>query len=114
MKPVLKLIRHAQWRWDYPTASHGGSFHAPLETSRLLSTSIDKAHEARLLLAKIHAKYGFTGTVEIPDISTKEKAQKAIGLDMDKLRQDKKEFIEKILPEWDRKAKEREASLGGL
>jgi nitrite reductase (cytochrome c-552) len=30
MKPVLKLIRQAQWRWDFVAASHGASFHAPL------------------------------------------------------------------------------------
>mgnify|MGYP002752388790 FL=1 len=29
MKPVLRYIRQAQWRWDYGVASHGASFHAP-------------------------------------------------------------------------------------
>ena len=27
MKPVLALIRQAQWRWDFSVASHGSSFH---------------------------------------------------------------------------------------
>ena len=27
MKPVLRYIRQAQWRWDYGVASHGASFH---------------------------------------------------------------------------------------
>lgn len=31
MKPVLRYIRQAQWRWDYGVASHGASFHAPQE-----------------------------------------------------------------------------------
>lgn len=26
MKDVLKLIRQAQWRWDFGVASHGGAF----------------------------------------------------------------------------------------
>jgi nitrite reductase (cytochrome c-552) len=46
MKPALKLIRHAQWRFDFVAASHGGSFHAPLECARILGTSILKADEA--------------------------------------------------------------------
>ncbi len=29
MAPVLKLIRQAQWRCDFVTASHGAPFHAP-------------------------------------------------------------------------------------
>ena len=29
MEQVLKLIRQAQWRWDFCVASHGASFHAP-------------------------------------------------------------------------------------
>ena len=33
MKDILTGIRHAQWRWDYAAASHGGSFHAPRITS---------------------------------------------------------------------------------
>ena len=32
MKNALKLIRAAQWRWDYVAASHGASFHAPFES----------------------------------------------------------------------------------
>ena len=36
MKPVLRYIRQAQWRWDYGVASHGASFHAPQEVTRSL------------------------------------------------------------------------------
>lgn len=109
MEPVLLLIRHAQWRWDFAAAGHGSSFHSPLEVARILSTSITKSQEARILLAKILYSHGVKNEIRLPDISTKEKAQKFIGLDMDKLYTEKDWFIKNILPEWDRKAKEREA-----
>ena len=34
MKDILQGIRHAQWRWDFAAASHGASFHAPVETGK--------------------------------------------------------------------------------
>jgi nitrite reductase (cytochrome c-552) len=43
--------------------------------------------------------------VAIPDISTKEKAQKYIGLDMEKLRNEKDKWIKTTLPQWIEKAK---------
>lgn len=109
MKPVLQLIRQSQWRWDFAVAGHGNSFHAPLETSRILAHGINKAQEARRLLIKIFAKYN-NFDVKIPDISTKHLAQKAIGLDMDKLRKEKEEFKQKVVPIWLQKAKERETN----
>eukprot|EP01029_Cantina_marsupialis_P023520 TRINITY_DN58928_c0_g1_i1.p1 TRINITY_DN58928_c0_g1~~TRINITY_DN58928_c0_g1_i1.p1 ORF type:complete len:504 (-),score=95.43 TRINITY_DN58928_c0_g1_i1:2687-4198(-) len=109
MKPVLKMIRHAQWRWDYAAASHGGSFHAPTETGRIITTGVERAQEARIALVRIFHKYGFTGEVPYPDISTKAKAQKFIGLPVEKLKKEKEEFKKNLLPEWDKKAKEREA-----
>jgi len=110
MKPVLKMIRHAQWRWDYAAASHGGSFHAPTEIGRIITTGVDRAQEARIALVRIFHKYGFDGEVPYPDIATKAKAQKFIGLDMDKLNAEKETFKKNLLPEWDKKAKEREAT----
>ncbi len=109
MKEVLKLIRHAQWRWDYAAAGHGNAFHAPLETMRMLGTSMEKSQEARLILSRILNKYGIKNPIIYPDISTKAKAQKYIGLDIDKLKAEKLEFVKTILPEWDKKAKERES-----
>lgn len=111
MKSVLQFIRHAQWRWDYATASHGAAFHAPVEVLRILGSSIEKASEARVLLAQVLAKHGKTDPVAMPDISTKEKAQAFIGLDMPKLRAEKEEFKNTIVPQWDEKAKEREATM---
>ncbi|MBN2165209.1 MAG: ammonia-forming cytochrome c nitrite reductase [Marinilabiliaceae bacterium] len=108
MNPVLIDIRHAQWRWDYAAASHGGSFHSPVEIGRIISTGLVKAQEARIKLARIFASLGFNEEVPYPDINTKEKAQKYIKLPMDKLNSDKKEFLKTIVPEWDKIASERE------
>ena len=48
--------------------------------------------------------------VQIPDISTKAKAQQALGMDMEKMNADKKHFLETVAPEWDKAAAEREAT----
>jgi nitrite reductase (cytochrome c-552) len=109
MKPVLQLIRQSQWRWDYAAAGHGNSFHAPLELARMLGHSIEKAQQARLLLAKVLMKHGIDKDIPYPDITTKEKAQKFIGLDMAKLHKEKAEFKKVVIPEWIRKANQREA-----
>ena len=57
------------------------------------------------------AELGHNKPVEMPDLSTKEKAQKFIGLDMEKLRREKKEFKQNVLPQWLKAAKEREAKM---
>jgi nitrite reductase (cytochrome; ammonia-forming) len=106
MKPVLQLIRKAQWRWDFGTASHGAAFHAPQEVQRILGHGVDYALQARLALSKVLAKHGYTDEVPLPDVSTKEKAQRYIGLDPEKLHKDKQEFLKTIVPEWVKKAKE--------
>lgn len=111
MEPVLKLIRQAQWRWDFVAASHGASFHAPLESMRIIADGINKTSQARLELSRILAELGHSKPVLIPDISTKAKAQAAIGLDMDKLDSEKMIWKETKLPEWLNKAKERENQM---
>ena len=105
MKPILQLIRSSQWRWDYAFASHGASFHAPQEVQRLFSDGLVQAQEARLQLSKVLAKHGFIGDVPMPDISTKEKAQAYIGLDMKKLNDKKQRFLKEIVPKWIGEAK---------
>src|SRR5690606_34916193 len=105
MKNALQLIRQSQWRWDYAVASHGGSFHSPVEFQRILSLSLDRAHKARFEIAKVLAQLGFTGDVPLPDISTKEKAQAYIGLDMQQERENKEAFRETVIPQWLEKAK---------
>jgi nitrite reductase (cytochrome c-552) len=100
MKDVLQLIRHAQWRWDWVAAANGYGIHSPNEALRVLGTSIQKSQEARIILATIYARYGQEYPIEMPDISTKAKAQELIGLDMDQQRQMKKDFKENVLPGW--------------
>lgn len=107
MKPILKLIRHAQWRWDYVSASIGGAFHAPLESARILGTSLQKSEQARNELTKLLIKLNVKFPLAYPDISTKAKAQKYIGLDMQKLFKEKEEFLRTVVAEWDKKAGKR-------
>jgi nitrite reductase (cytochrome c-552) len=109
MKDILWDIRHAQWRWDYAAASHGGSFHSPVETGRVISTGITITQDARLKLARLFASLGFNEELPYPDISTKEKAQAFIGLDMESLEAEKEEFFNQTLPRWKEIAAEREA-----
>jgi len=108
MQPVLQTIRHAQWRWDYAAASHGGSFHSPLETSRIISTGITKAQDARLLLSRILSNLGHNREVPYPDIYTKAKAQSFIDIDVAEMAVNKEKFMKKVVPEWIKKAAVRE------
>ncbi|WP_430972744.1 ammonia-forming cytochrome c nitrite reductase [Sunxiuqinia rutila] len=110
MEAILMGIRHAQWRWDYAAASHGGSFHAPLETSRIISTGITIAQETRIKLARLLATKGFDEELPYPDISTKAKAQAFIGLDMEKENAEKADFMENVVPVWLEAAQQREDS----
>lgn len=100
LQPVRKLIRSAQWRWDFVAASHGGSFHAPLECSRILGHAVEKAAAARTELARILSGLGVRQPVPMPDISTKARAQQYIGLDMPKLTAKKAEFVKNVVSEW--------------
>ena len=47
----------------------------------------------------------------MPDLSTKAKAQEYLGLDMDKLNQDKQNWLEKVLPIHLKKGEERQNKL---
>ncbi len=107
MNAILDHIRNAQWYWDYAAASHGASFHSPVEVSRIIGLSINESNQARVMLARLLAKAGIN-EVTYPDIATKEKAQKFIGLDMVQLTKEKEEFLKTVIPLWDEKAKERE------
>ena len=109
MDNILQDIRHAQWRWDYAAASHGGSFHSPVEIGRVISTGIVIVQEGRIKLTRVLNELGYADVVAYPDITTKAKAQKFIGLDAEKLNKEKKEFLKTIVPQWKQKAEEREA-----
>lgn len=105
MKDVLLLIRQAQWRWDFGVASHGGSFHAPQETLRILGHGLNKAFQARMAIGKILVSHGYKEDVPMPDLSTKDKAQQYIGLDMAAEKEAKARFLKEVVPEWLKKAK---------
>ena len=100
MKSILQLIRRAQWRWDFVAASHGGSFHAPVESARIIAAGIDQAGSARVELARLLSNLGWNREVPYPDIATKAKAQAFIGLDMKALEEEKGVFIREVLPGW--------------
>lgn len=100
MKDILQLIRHAQWRWDWVAAANSMGFHSPAEALRVLGTSIQKAQEARLMLTSVFNRYEVTYPIQMPDISTKEKAQEYIGLDMETIRQQKNSWKQETLPGW--------------
>lgn len=105
MKPVLEDLRKGQWRWDYAVASHGASFHAPQEVMRILADAMEYAKDARFRIAKVVARHGYTGDIPLPDISTKAKAQAYIGLDMKKLQNQKRQFLDTVVPKWIQTAK---------
>ena len=111
MKTILKLIRHAQWRWDWVAAANGLGFHSPVEALRVLGTSIQKGEEARRMLAILFVKRGIKYPVQLPDISTKQKAQAYIGLEMDKLQKDKDDLLKNVVVKWDEDAKKRQGTL---
>jgi len=104
MKEILNYIRKAQWRWDFAAAGHGNSFHSPVETGRIIASGISMAAEARLRLSRLLASLGSNNEVLLPDISTKEKAQSAAGLNMKKINEEKAVFLKTVVPEWDKQA----------
>lgn len=106
MRKAINNIRHAQWRWDYSIASHGIQMHAPDEAMRVLKTAMEKATEARKQIAAVLKKHGVTEPVAIPDISTEEKAQAYLKMDMEKMKKEKAEFLKNTVPQWEKEAKE--------
>jgi nitrite reductase (cytochrome c-552) len=111
MKSILQNIRHAQWRWDYVAAGHGNSFHSPVESLRVLGTGIDIVQEARIKLARLLIKLGHTAEVPYPDIATKEKAQKFIGLPVEQMKKEKEEFKKTVVPQWIKEAQDRQSKM---
>ena len=99
MEKTLQLLRQSQWRWDFAVATHGGSFHAPVEIQRILAHSLDRALQAQLEVQKVLFAYGVT-EVTLPDVSTKEKAQQFLGLDIPEEKKKKEEWINTIVPKW--------------
>ena len=100
MKETLALLRKSQWRWDFAVASHGASFHAPQEMTRILSHALEYALKAQVEITRTLAKLGHLEEVPMPDISTKEKAQEYLGLDMAGKVAAKEKFLQEIRPKW--------------
>jgi nitrite reductase (cytochrome c-552) len=105
MVDVLELIRSGQWMWDYSIASHGSFYHAPEETLRLLSVANEKAQQARLKLVTVLARHEVFD-YQAPDFSTKEKAQELAGVPLQKLIDEKLNFKNTLLQEWNHNAVE--------
>jgi nitrite reductase (cytochrome c-552) len=111
MEKILKGIRHAQWRWDYVAASHGGAFHAPLESSRIINSASSLIQETRLELTRLLASLGYNKPVDMPDFKSKAALQTYIGLDIPKERAAKKDFLDQVVPQWLKDGKARESKL---
>jgi nitrite reductase (cytochrome c-552) len=108
MKDILSDIRKAQWRWDFVAAGHGNSFHSPVESGRIIAGGIAYAQDARVKLARLLGSLGYTSEVPYPDISTREKAQEFVGLDIGQMNREIDEFLKTIVPEWIKRGMERE------
>ncbi|GAA4892797.1 ammonia-forming nitrite reductase cytochrome c552 subunit [Ferrimonas pelagia] len=101
MKQALTHIRHAQWFWDFATASHAIHAHNPGEAIRLLDKAMDVAKQAQAELDTVLSKQGVEQPVALPDLSSKSAAQKALGMDMDGFEAEKATFLqERADKEW--------------
>ena len=109
MSTIQQGIRHAQWRWDYSVASHGAAFHAPLETSRIVTSATGIIQETRIELARLLADLGHNKPVEMPDFTSKDALQAYIGFDIEKNLAAKEDFLEQVVPKWLKEGKAREA-----
>ncbi|MEN6307474.1 MAG: ammonia-forming cytochrome c nitrite reductase subunit c552 [Anaerohalosphaeraceae bacterium] len=78
LKPVRTLLRHAQFRWDFISASNGMGFHSPQESMRILADAIDQAQQARIQAARILAQKGIKESPAYPDLTTRPNALQAI------------------------------------
>lgn len=76
LEPIRTLLRHAQFYWDYISASNGMGFHSPQESMRVLGIALQKADQARLQIARLLATKGITAEPTYPDMSSREEATK--------------------------------------
>ena len=86
--------------------AHAGAVRGPV-ADVVFGLAVVPADKVQLTLpaAGALAQHGYTADVPMPDISTKEKAQEYIGLDMEKERKAKDKFLKTIVPEWLEKAR---------
>ena len=74
VKAARSLIRDAQFRWDYVSATNGMGFHSPQESMRLLGEAANLAQQARVDAARLLGRLGVTSAPRYPDVSTRQKA----------------------------------------
>lgn len=74
LKAARSLIRGAQFRWDYVSATNGMGFHSPQESMRLLGEAANQAQQARVDAARLLGRLGVTAPPRYPDVSTRQKA----------------------------------------
>jgi len=74
LKAARSLIRSAQFRWDYVSATNGMGFHSPQESTRLLGEAANLAQQARVDAARLLGRLGVTAIPRYPDVSTRQKA----------------------------------------
>lgn len=74
VKAARSLIRDAQFRWDYVSATNGMGFHSPQESMRLLGEAANLAQQARVDAARLLGRLGVTAAPRYPDVSTRQKA----------------------------------------
>ena len=84
LAPARKLIRHAQFNWDYVAANNGMGFHAPQESMRLLGKAARQAQEARVQVAGLLGAKGVTAEPTYPDFSTRKSARAVVDAFFDK------------------------------
>jgi nitrite reductase (cytochrome c-552) len=66
-----RLVRHAQFRWDWVAASNSMGFHSPQEALRILGEAVDGAQQARLAVARQLAARGVSAEPSYPDTATR-------------------------------------------
>lgn len=74
LRAARALIRGAQFRWDYVSATNGMGFHSPQESMRLLGEAANLAQQARVDAARLLARHGVTSVPRYPAVSTRQKA----------------------------------------
>jgi len=92
-------------------AANAVGFHSPLEAARILGAAINNAQPARLEITRVLVGREIADPVPLPDFSTKAKAQQYLGLQLEKLQQDKRDFLQKVVSERVKAAQERQAKL---
>ena len=78
LAPARKLVRHAQFHWDYVASTNGMGFHSPQESMRLLGEAADLAQQARLQATRLLAAKAVAQAPRYPDLRTREQAWEVV------------------------------------